>query len=420
MKSHILIITLFLTWACMPTTDDSHDLLLDTYECIVGAKGGEKVINILTYYPYDCVYSEDWLLVRYQKDKIKIIVDANPSEVERFAQVGIVCNGEEIAQLIIKQEGLSLNIEQNTILADCLGNELVIEVKSNTNWTIKNVSDWITTDKKDSSHIALSVERNYNLSDRSDTITIQAGDAQSTIIVNQEASPWYHSIEMISVKGGNFTMGAQNQHEDKPNYDEYAYSIESPTRNISIKDYYISKFEISQVQWREAMGYNPSSIQGDFLPVEMVSWEDTQEFISILNDITGLNYRLPTEAEWEYAARGGAKSLNYLYSGASVLSLCGWYYANSNTSTHNIGEKSPNELGVYDMSGNVREWCQDWHDYYDDTDLDNPIGPTMGIKKVNRGGAWNTPAINCRNSYRGANLPDEVFSDLGFRLVLDK
>jgi formylglycine-generating enzyme required for sulfatase activity len=108
-----------------------------------------------------------------------------------------------------------------------------------------------------------------------------------------------------------------------------------------------------------------------------------------------------------------------MFSGASVLSVCGWYYSNSDSSSHNVGEKIPNELGIYDMSGNVREWCQDWFDYYDSEELDNPVGPLDGVKKVNRGGAWTTPSENCRNSYRNANFPTEAFHDLGFRLVMD-
>lgn len=168
------------------------------------------------------------------------------------------------------------------------------------------------------------------------------------------------------------------------------------------------------------MGNNPSENQGENLPVENVSWEDVNSFILILNDQSGLNYRLPTEAEWEFAAKGGNLSKGFIYSGSMVLSSCGWYYSNGKAITHDVGGKCPNELGLYDMSGNVREWCNDWFGFYSSSLEENPQGPYDGRLKVNRGGSWTTPAVNCRNSYRHTNYVDEAFHDLGFRLALAK
>lgn len=419
MKSRILIIMAFLICACKPAQEPTSELELSKYECSMEAAGGEDIIDVLTYYPFDFSYSEDWLLIRNQKDRIKVVVDPNPSDDERSAQIGIICDGEEVGVLTVTQSGLSLSLEQKSVSIDCFGGKVLLEVESNVDWTLKNESDWMAA-RKDDSRIALSVERNYSMSDRRGEILIKAGDVTSVLRVAQEASPWYQSIEMIPVEGGSFVMGAQNQYYDEPNYDEDAYIIEAPVRVVSVSDFSIAKYEVSQAQWIAAMGDNPSAVQGDALPVEMVSWNMVQDYIAKLNEMTGLKYRLPTEAEWEFAAKGGTGSSGYLYSGASVLSLCGWYYSNSDAMTHEVGSKYANELGIFDMSGNVREWCQDWFDYYDETDLDNPLGPYDGVKRVNRGGAWTTPAINCRNSYRGANYPDEMFSDLGFRLVLEK
>ena len=200
-----------------------------------------------------------------------------------------------------------------------------------------------------------------------------------------------------------------------------AYSDEKPTHSVTVSDFYIGKYEVTQAQWKAVMGSNPSEFKGDNLPVENVSWNDIQEFIQKLNAQTGKKFRLPTEAEWEYAARGGNQSKGYKYSGSNSIGDVAWYYDNSSSKTHPVGQKSPNELGIYDMTGNVYEWCQDWYDSsaYSSSSQTNPTGPNSGSNRVLRGGGWGSAAGGCRVSRRGYSYPDYRFYGFGFRLVME-
>ena len=168
------------------------------------------------------------------------------------------------------------------------------------------------------------------------------------------------------------------------------------------------------------MGNNPSNFKGDNLPVENVSWKDCQEFLSKLNNTTGKTFRLPTEAEWEYAARGGKKSRGYQYSGSSNLSDVAWYEDNSGNKTHDVGSKQANELGIYDMSGNVWEWCQDKYGKYSSSSQTNPTGANSGSKRVIRGGSWEIIDWGCRSSCRYGNTPDDRGNSFGLRLVFSE
>ena len=224
------------------------------------------------------------------------------------------------------------------------------------------------------------------------------------------------SFDMMMVKAGTFTMGATSEMEDPD-------SGEKPAHQVTLtNDYYIGKTEVTQALWKAVMGNNPSYFKGYFkgdnLPVENVSWDDCQKFISKLNSLTGQNFRLPTEAEWEFAARGGNKSNHYQYSGSNDLGDVAWYYGNSGDKTHVVATKQPNELGLYDMSGNVWEWCSDWYGNYSSSSLTNPTGPNSGSYRATRGGSWYNYARICRSSDRGASAPDFSGFDLGLRLVL--
>ena len=220
------------------------------------------------------------------------------------------------------------------------------------------------------------------------------------------------SFEMISVEGGTFTMGATAEQGSG------AYDNEKPTHEVTLSSYAIGKYEVTQALWKVVMGNNPSNFKGDNLPVEQVSWNDCQDFIRRLNSLTGKNFRLPTEAEWEFAARGGKKSKGYKYSGSDNLDEVAWYTNNSNGQTHPIGTKKPNELGIYDMSGNVLEWCGDWYGNYSSSVATNPIGSMAGSIRVSRGGSWIIIARGCRVSYRDYYGPVPRGHGLGLRLVL--
>ena len=248
------------------------------------------------------------------------------------------------------------------------------------------------------------------------TITVITQDggrrAKCFVTVIQPIEP----EEMIWVEGGTFTMGCTDEQGND------CFDDEKPTHEVALSGFYIGKYVVTQKEWVAAMGTNPSYVQstGDNIPVHCISWDHVQEYIVRLNAATGKHYRLPTEAEWEYAARGGNKSKGYKYSGSNNLDEVGWYTGNTSARINPVGEKKPNELGIYDMSGNLYEWCNDWYGRYTGTPQTNPIGATAGIHRVLRGGCFNSKEIYMRISHRWS-LPPATFTCCGsFRLVLDK
>lgn len=218
------------------------------------------------------------------------------------------------------------------------------------------------------------------------------------------------SFKMIEVEGGSFTMGATLYRDGLD---------ESPTHRVTLSTYYIGETEVTQELWEAVMGSNPSLYNGQKRPVEQVDWNDCQVFINKLNALTGRQFRLPTEAEWEFAARDGNKRrLNRKYSGSGILDYVAWYGGNSNGQTQEVAQRKSNELGIYDMSGNVREWCQDWYGEYDNSEQTNPTGPVSGIYRVNRGGSWLDTADDCRFRYRFYDKPSFSSPQVGLRLAL--
>lgn len=204
-------------------------------------------------------------------------------------------------------------------------------------------------------------------------------------------------------------------------------SDEAPVHSVTIsKDYYIGETEVTQALWEAVTGYSPTSDGrswsteyglGDNYPAYYISYEDVQSFITKLNSLTGENFRMPTEAEWEFAARGGNKSKGYTYSGSNTIGDVAWYDDNSSM-THTVKTKAANELGIYDMSGNVWEWCSDWYGTYGSSAQTDPTGPTTGTYRVFRGGGWNFIATYCRCADRHFNTPSDRFDGLGVRLAL--
>ena len=380
-------------------------------------ESSEQTVDIVSEADWYCEYNVDWMIVRQQKDKIRVIVDENLSDSSRIGIIHFFVDDKELNEIKVIQIGRNVISDTQFFEANSIGDTITIPIQSNALWIVDNSNEWCTI-QKGSDYLTIEIERNYNMNSRSGIIRVNAIDFSLLITISQFGCQWFESFEMISVESGVFYMGAQREYPDDINYDMSAAGIESPVHLVTISGFSIGKYEVTQAQWTAAMGSNPSIHIGDSLPVENVTWEQVQEFITLLNNITGLNYRLPTEAEWEFAAKGGNGSEGNLYSGSSVLGACGWYYLNSESSTHVVGTKSPNEIGIYDMSGNVREWCNDWLDYYSSIDENDPQGPDNGNLKVNRGGSWSTPAINCRNTCRSSNYPHESSQDLGFRLAI--
>jgi formylglycine-generating enzyme required for sulfatase activity len=216
-------------------------------------------------------------------------------------------------------------------------------------------------------------------------------------------------IEMVWVEGGTFMMGSNEGDE-----------AEKPLHEVNLKGFYISKYEVTQEQWQKLMDNNPSNFSGcPKCPVEQVSWNDVQDFIVKLNSKSGKGYRLPTEAEWEYAAKGGNKKSFYKYAGSGNIDEVAWYVSNAVSKTHAIGTKKANALGIFDMTGNVREWCSDWYDknYYQYSTKSNPEGALTGNYRVLRGGSFDDDASNCFPAYRFTGRPYGRLNYYGFRLA---
>ena len=231
------------------------------------------------------------------------------------------------------------------------------------------------------------------------------------------------ATDMILVNGETFPMGALWT-------DTNAYDNEQPQHNVTLSDFYICKYEVTQELWEAVMGGNPTynndgwtevKGKGAKYPAYRISWNNCDTFIQRLNDKTGLKFRMPTEAEWEFAAKGGNITNGYTYAGSNILGDVAWYKDNSNDKTHEVMQKSPNELGLYDMSGNVEEWCSDWYDrtyYRDNIDNVNPQGPATGTYRVHRGGNYDSEANSCRVLRRDYVHPRIFYTNYGLRLAL--
>ncbi len=221
------------------------------------------------------------------------------------------------------------------------------------------------------------------------------------------------SFIMKYVEGGTFYMGSQSDNPDEPNYDSDSPPEEQPVHKVMLNAYYLGETEVTQALWLAVMGEDPGWEDkygfGSNYPAYRVSWDDCQEFIRKLNSYTGKNFRLPTEAEWEYAARGGNKSKGYLYAGSNLVDQVSWHADNSEDIVHPVKRKKANELKIYDLSGNLWEWCSDWYDDYNSNAQSNPRGPLEGKIRVIRGGSW-------FDSYDYGIVSNRFFSNPGFAI----
>ena len=216
--------------------------------------------------------------------------------------------------------------------------------------------------------------------------------------------PLPYEPETVFVQGGSFRMGT---------------STDNTAHTVTLADYAIGMYEVTQKQWKAVVGSIPAGVAPcENCPIGGVNWNDVQIYLQKLNELTGKNYRLPTEAEWEYAAGGGQKSNGFVHAGSNTVESVGWIDINSGNKIHEVGGKQPNELGLYDMNGNVWEWCSDWYGPYSNGASNNPTGPSSGTSRVLRGGSWVNNFQLCRVASRGSNNPNERYINFGLRVVL--
>jgi formylglycine-generating enzyme required for sulfatase activity len=349
----------------------------------------------------------------YSSAIVMLVLDSSSSLINDFSQLKSAAN-QFITTLADYDSFTTGTLSQNSITLT-VGSEKTVEILNGSGSFTVSGGDGIVTARIEGRQLILTGKQ-----EGTTTLTITDVATQTTmtlqVVVYEEKEGLFCIngvfFTMVSVEGGTFTMGATAEQGSD------AYSDEKPAHEVTLSSFSIGETEVTQALWQAVMGSNPSRFTGDLnRPVEQVSWNDCQTFITKLNQMTGKTFRLPTEAEWEFAARGGNLSQGYKYSGSNTIGDVAWYASNSGYTTHPVGTKAPNELGLYDMSGNVWEWCQDWYGSYSSSPSTNPTGPTSGSARVHRGGSWhNYYTRDCRVSHRGSS--SLTFSYLGLRLAL--
>lgn len=406
------------------------------------ANAGSDSFTITSNTNWTITSDQTWCTVSTSSGSGNGTITVNVSEnyfiVSRSATITV--RAGDLAQMISviqaeANETLQLNMTSMTF--DSSGGSESFTITSNTNWTVESSRSWCSLSSSSGfgdGTVTVRASENTSTDSRTATITVRAGDrgeiSQAIAVTQSGAKPVDQStrtftangvsFKMIRIDGGTFTMGGTSEQGDDAADDEF------PTHRVTLSTYYIGETEVTQALWEAVMGSNPSSFSGSRKPVEQVSWDDCQEFIRKLNSLTGQNFRLPTEAEWEFAARGGNQSRGYKYAGSNTIGNVAWYWdnipsqssGNSGYGTQNVATKQANELGIYDMSGNVWEWCQDWYGGYSSSSQTNPTGPTSGHYRVFRGGSWSDYARGCRVSLRGYYTPSYRVDDIGLRLAL--
>ena len=399
------------TWVYMPQGSRQLKLLTQSYLPVMvtfADYGVEKLESNRTYVvvitkPISSVgQQKQTLTIRYTPTSATVLVD---NKMVRGSN-GVARITLPVGQhtYIVASDGYESEEGMVKLKASAPSN-LQIQLSKEAVAEVSNVNDAIQSIPSSSPSQSITIT-----SDNSSSTSVTSGASEISIPVSNGIT-----IDMVKVEAGTFKMGATSEMK-KP------FKWEKPVRQVTLtNDYYMGKYEVTQALWQTVMGSNPSRFKGsNNLPVECVSWDDCQEFIGKLNIMTGRSFRLPTEAEWEYAARGGKKSCGYQYSGSSNILDVAWYWDNSLDGTHVVGMKQANELGLYDMTGNVFEWCKDWYGAYRSSSLINPAGTASGADRVCRGGGWGSSMRCCRSSYRDYYPPNYRYGNLGFRLVLSE
>lgn len=405
-------------------------------ECYKGEDSNSNPYIFLNvnYHPNVSLKIVFWkqMITKFRKQKI----DITKYEKKWIKITGVITEHKKIPNIIMDSINQIQILPNKGVAEDWLGKN----TKNTTNNQQTNNTVIINNNisgRNNSLNSVNSIIQNNQVNNHTTTPSVFSSIAKPIL---QVQTPTIKKIvtdyEMVYVEGGEIQMGSKNNSED-----------ESPIHRVRVNSFYMGKYLITQKEWLSVTGNNPSRFVGNlFRPIERVCWNDVQRFITKLNQLRGKNYRLPTEAEWEFAARGGNKSRGYKYAGSNNIDEVAWYIGNSDGTTHLVGTKKPNELEIYDMSGNVWEWCQDYYDknYYSKSTVDNPKGFIPFIQKfslwlqkddkssnnltlrgcerpcVLRGGSWSDQSNFCNSTKRGFNSPtDYGFGNIGVRLVLD-
>ena len=424
---------------------------LDTSSLEFASGSGSKSIKITANTLWTVASDQAWCSVSptsgSNDGSVTVKVEENTSTAERTATITVKSEaGDQTVKVTQSGVAATLTLDTSSLEFTSGSGSKMFRISSNTMWAISSDKNWCSVSPTSGSNdgsVTVSVEENTSTSERTATITIETSSITQTLSVTQNgATPVTPpasqdrtftvggvTFKMIYVEGGTFTMGATSEQGDD------AWDSEKPAHSVMLSSYSIGETEVTQALWQAVMGQKPTSDGsqwsstyglGNNYPAYYVSWNDCQDFIKKLNSITGENFRLPTEAEWEYAARGGNKSQGYKYAGSNTIDNVAWYWnnipsqssGNAGYGTQNVATKLANELGIYDMSGNVWEWCQDRYGSYSSGSQTNPTGPVSGSRRVIRGGGWLNSARYCRVSYRINDAPEFRCSDLGLRLAL--
>lgn len=421
-------------------------LVLTDPTCYVSHEGGEITVELKTNVNYDVQIPTSvasWIsrveTRTLRTDRIHFSVSENRGRDVREALVVVKDRNSKLSDTLrVCQYGKGLIVSQQNYFVPRAGKTISVEVKGGIEYGVTIPSafqSWIASAGGTSSSLSDVTPKTYRFAvselegneEREGYIVFSGNSLTDTVYIYQGGDFTETikgmSFDMVYVEGGTFQMGATS--EQGRDY----YSDEIPVHSVTLSDYYIGKFEVTQGLWEKVMGttiheqrikagYSSTYGVGSDYPMYYVNWEEAQEFCKKLSQLTGKTYVLPTEAQWEYAARGGVKSRGYKYSGSNTIGNVAWYIYNSSSSTHPVATKQPNELGLYDMSGNVWEWCSDWYGYYSSESQSNPTGPSTGSHRVLRGGSWRSHAGGCRVSNRPYDLPSSRYNCPGFRVVL--
>ncbi len=422
-------------------------LVLTEPVCYASHEGGEITVELMTNINYDVRIpssASSWIhrveTRALRTDRLHFSVSENKGRDVREALVVVKDRNSKLSDTLrVCQYGKGLIVSQQNYFVPRAGKTISVEVKGGIEYGVTIPSafqSWIASAGGTSSSLSDVTPKTYRFAvselegneEREGYIVFSGNSLTDTVYIYQGGDFTERvdgvSFDMIYVEGGTFRMGATSEQGSLD-----PYSDEYPVHSVTLSGYYIGKFEVTQGLWEKVMGttieqqrdkankdWSLCGVGSDY-PMYYVNWEEAQEFCTKLSQLTGRKYALPTEAQWEYAARGGVKSKGYKYSGSHTVGNVAWYYNNS-SSTHPVGTKQPNELGLYDMSGNVWEWCSDWYGYYSSESQSNPTGPSTGFFRVLRGGSWDGYVRGCRVSYRYSDNPGTRRNRGGFRVVL--